>query len=108
MPSVLAPHHSSVFIDIKTLNPEELRYQICMFLSQWLKNGSKLRKSALAQTAETFGRKKESIWHLWRKHKNANCESSQVQVGCEKENGRWEKTHHKSIWRHEEGESSAV
>ena len=41
-----------------------------MFLSHRLNNG-KPQKSALAQAAETFGQKKESVRHLWRKHRNA-------------------------------------
>jgi len=71
MVSVLANHHSNVPIDLKTLTPDETRYQICMFLSQRLNRDGKLRKTALAETAEAFGRKKESVRHLWRKHKKA-------------------------------------
>ena len=71
------------------LTPDEMRYQICMFLSQKLNNG-KLHKSALAQAAETFGRKKGGVRHLWRKHKNVivNPDKFKLDVKWEKDSGR--------------------
>ena len=63
-------HHSPVSMDIEKLTPEELRYQICMFLGKRSNNG-KLAKSALADAAESFGRKKGIVRQLWRTHKNA-------------------------------------
>jgi len=90
MATVLAPHHSNVSSDIKTLSPAEMRYQICMFLSQRLTNG-KLRRFALEETAETFGKKKESVRNLWRKHKNAIANPHKFKLDVERKKGQGRK-----------------
>ena len=90
MATVLAHPHSNVSSDIKTLSPAEMRYQICMFLSQRLTNG-KLRRFALEETAETFGKKKESVRNLWRKHKNAIVNPHKFKLDVERKKGQGRK-----------------
>jgi len=86
MPAILGNHHPNVSIDINTLTSEELRYQICMFLSQRLKNG-KLGKDSLDQAAEMFGRKKGGVRHLWRTHKKAIVNPEKFKLNVKRKEG---------------------
>ena len=86
MPAILGNHHPNVSIDINTLTSEELRYQICIFLSQRLKNG-KLGKNSLDQAAEMFGRKKGGVQHLWRTHKKAIVNPEKFKLNIKRKEG---------------------